>query len=51
MMTALQKTSELIRMHADMGHHKEAVRAEGFLNVMMHKQPDICHPMNEEVAE
>ena len=35
----LKKTLELIRNHADMGHHKEAVvRADGFLNMMMHKQ-------------
>ena len=27
------------------------VRADGFLNVMMHKQPDIHYPLNEVMAE
>ena len=37
-MTNLKKALELIRNHADMGHHKKAVvRVEGFLKMMMHK--------------
>ena len=48
----LKKALELIRNHADMGHHKEAVvRADGFLNMMKHKQPDIRYPLNEAMAE
>ena len=51
-MTKFKKALELIRNHADMGHHKEAVvRAEGFLNTMMHKQPDIRYTLNEAMDE
>ena len=35
-----------------MGHHKEAVvRAEGFQNMMMHKQPDIRYSLNVAMDE
>ena len=51
-MTKFKKALKFIRNHADMGHHKEADdRADGFLNVMMHKQPDICYPLNETMAD
>ena len=50
--TNFKKALEVFRNHADMGHHKDAVvRAEGFLNTMMYKQPDIRHTLNEAMDE
>ena len=50
--TNFKKALEVFRNHADMGHLKDAVvRAEGFLNMMMYKQPDIRHTLNEAMDE
>lgn len=50
-LTTFTKALELLRKHADKAYHKEAVvKADEFLKVMTHQQPDIRCRLNQEMA-
>ena len=51
-LTVFTKALELFCKHADIGYHKEAVvRADEFVKVMSHKQPDIRSRLSQAKAD